>query len=367
LIKGRNLNNYISPIGWYLVGLFYLTLITKKMVQEKNTIIKYEGNCITLLSDDRNDYLNLTEIAKAWKKGKKPLRSWLKNKQTLDFLKVWERKNNPVFREAQMGTVLKAVKDSNFSMSVKYWSETTGAIGIFTKQGGEDGTSAYAHKDIAIRFAGWLNPEFELYLVEEIQRLKKIEDQKHSFELLTHQQIIALVRLKEIFKYVTHQEIVEDAHKEVYASKSASKLPFADFHKWRNKILDISAEQIDERIKQYCIDNKIPLTKKMMNRPKREKIIIYDTYETVKIAVWDFLQMKGEVNALNLANLVGDMIRTEKGEIQRANEDTLFTKKQSFGEISDFKQTIADMSVVRTARQVLEYRAKMIGKPGWTK
>jgi hypothetical protein len=279
-------------------------------------------------------------------------------KQTLDFLAVWEKKHNPKFRGAQMGTVLKAVKDSNFSISIKYWIETTNAIGIFTKTG--NFTSAFAHKDIAIRYAGWLSPDFELYLVEEIKRLKEIEKQKYSYELLTHDQIIHLIQLKEIFKFVAHQEMIEDAHKEIFASQSNSKNPFAEFHKWRNDILDIKPEIINERIRQYCIKKNIALTKKILNKSKRNKILILDSYDSVRNAVWDFLQIKEEVNALNLANLVRDIIMTENGEIFRINEDNLFQKKQNLGEFTDFKKALDNMPEIKTARQLLEYKRKQL-------
>lgn len=167
-----------------------------------------------------------------------------------------------------MSRVFELARQRN-GLSVNAWVEITKAKGIFIKSGDRAGT--YAHKDIAIRFAGWLSPEFELYLVEEIQRLKEIEKQKDSFELLSHEQILYLVRLKEVFKYVAHQTMIEDAHKEVFAARSGSKSPFSEFNSWRNKVLDISPQIIDARVKQYCIENKIALTKKILNKSKREK------------------------------------------------------------------------------------------------
>ncbi len=323
------------------------------MEQEKNTIIQYQGQQITLFSDEKADYVNLTEMAKAWKTYRS-IATWLKNKQTIGFLGVWEKKYNSNFDVHGFEYFMSEVKQKNFSLSVQNWVEKTNSIGVFSRKGAHAGT--YAHKDIAIRFAGWLSPEFELYLIEEIQKLKKLERQKYSYELLDHEQILFLVRLKEVFKYVVHQELIEDAHKQVYAAKSGAKNPFSEFHKWRNRILDINANVINERIKQYCIENKISLTNKMLRKPKREKILMLDTYESVRIAVWDFLKIKGEVNALNLANLVGDMIRTEKGEVLRKNETDLFHEKQDLGEYDDFEEKIGKISAVKSARQIIEDR-----------
>ena len=71
------------------------------MIEEKNSIIQYEGKQITLFSDEKNDYINITEVATAWR-GRKQIKSWLKNQQTLNFLEVWEKKHNASFNGAQM-------------------------------------------------------------------------------------------------------------------------------------------------------------------------------------------------------------------------------------------------------------------------
>lgn len=323
------------------------------MIQETNSIIKYDGKQITMFSDDRNDYVNLTDMIKAYE-SKKSVATWLKSKQTIEFLGVWEKRYNPKFKVLGFEYFLKEVKLKNFSISIQNWVEKTDAIGLFSRLGSFGGT--YAHKDIALKFAGWLSPEFELFLMEEIQRLKKIEEQKNSFELLDHKQILALVQLKEVFKYVIHQEAAEAAHKEVYAANSNGKNPFAEFNNWRNKMLDINPSDIDDRIMQYCIDNHIALTKSMLKKPKREKILILDSYQAVRNAVWDFLQMQGEANALNLANLVEKMVRIEKGIILRTNETNLLDTKQDLGNFTDFKKLLEEMPQIKTARQLLEVK-----------
>lgn len=81
-----------------------------------------------------------------------------------------------------------------------------------------------------------------------------------------------------------------------------------------------------------------------------------DSYEAVRNAVWDFLQIQGDINALNLANLVGNMIRIEKGEIRRENETDLFNEKQDLGEFTDFKDEVSKIPIGKTAREVLEQR-----------
>lgn len=333
------------------------------MANEKNSVIKYQGRAINLFSDERDDYVSLTDIYKAWNRYSKSISAWLKTKQTLEFLNAWEKKHNPNYDETQLSQVIKLARTRN-GLSAESWIEQTHGMGIFTRTGERAGT--YAHKDIAIRFAAWLSPEFELFLIEKIQELSELEKQKSESALLNHDEIIELIKLKEVFKYVAHQEIVEDAHRDVYASRRNTKNPYAEFNTWRNKILDIAPAQIDERIKEYCKENDIAITKKVLSRPRREKILMFDSYETVRHAVWDFLTMQGEINALNLANLVRDIIRTEKGELFRKNEDTLFEVKQDLGNLTDFAKQIGDIKQVKSAREVLAIRAeqkKQISNP----
>lgn len=324
------------------------------MSEEKSMVIQYQDDQIDLFSDDRADYISLTDMARAFK-GSKSIEMWLRNTGTISFLTAWEKLNNPDFRTPDFGGTTRQPGQKHFSLSVKVWIELTGAIGIFAKARGK-GQGTYAHKDIAFKFASWLSPEFELFIVKEFQRLKELERQKDSYELLSHEQILKLVRLKEVFKYVAHQELIEDAHAELFAARSGSKNPFAEFNNWRNKILDIEPAVIEERIKQYCIDNRIALTTKMLRKPKREKILLIDTYEAVRNAVWDFLQIQGEINALNLANLVGNMIRIEKGEVIRKNETDLFHRKQDLGQFNNFAEEVGEMKQIKTARQVLSLR-----------
>lgn len=317
--------------------------------RERYQMIPYEGNQITLFSDGFNDYISLTEMATAWKY-RKSIRQWLKNRQTIDFLCAWEKRHNHNFNGTHLSPVFEYIKKNNY-LSVDFWIRSTNAIGIFTRQSG-----TFAHKDIAIRFAAWLSPEFELYLVEEIQRLKEIENKVNSYELLNEEQILFLIRLKEVFKYVAHQTAIEEVHKQVFVAHSSAKNPFAEFNQWRNKILDIEPKTIDERIKQYCIDNQIALTTRILRKTKHDKILMLDSYEAVRNAVWDFLQMQGEVNAMNLAKIVEKMIRIEKGEVLRNNETDLFHEKQDLGEFNDFEQVIYQIPQVRTAKQILAYK-----------
>ena len=328
-------------------------------MSETSAVITYNGSQISLFLGEMDDEsVNLTDIAITFKK-RESIKTWLRNKQTIEFLNVWERKYNLKYDGAQLSTVLKLVRER--TLSIKQWIDLTNAKGIYTRTGDKAGT--YAHKDIALHFSRWISPEFELHLVEEIKRLKEIERQKNSLELLNHEQVLALVQLKEIFKYVTNQIAVEDAHKDVYAARSNSTNPFSEFHKWRNEILDMKVNDINDRIRQYYDTHHPSLTAKALNKSKREKILLLDSYDSVRNAVWDFLQMRGDLNALSLATLVGRMIRTEQGQVFRKNEDNLFDKKNTEPMVEKFTEMLAATQEVKTARELLAYREEIKKRP----
>ena len=103
------------------------------------------------------------------------VKNWLRSKNTLEYLGLWEMLNNPDFKGVEFDPFLKEAGSHAFTMSPSRWIETTGAIGLILKNGANGGT--YAQKDIAFKFASWVSVEFELYLIKEFQRLKA-EEQK---------------------------------------------------------------------------------------------------------------------------------------------------------------------------------------------
>ena len=105
---------------------------------------------------------------------------WLRNRNTLEFLSVWEKINNPDFNYGEFATIRNQSGLNSFKVSVKEWTEKTNAIGIFSKAGRYGGT--YAHKDIAFEFGTWISPTFKLYLITEYQRLKEVETNQYNLE-----------------------------------------------------------------------------------------------------------------------------------------------------------------------------------------
>lgn len=132
---------------------------------------------ITIISFNENDYISITDIAKY--KSDDPaavIGNWMRNRNTIEFLGVWESLYNPLFKPTEFEGFKKEAGLNAFTMSPQKWVNATGAIGIISKSGRYGGT--YAHKDIAFKFASWISVEFELYIVKEFQRLKAEEEKQ---------------------------------------------------------------------------------------------------------------------------------------------------------------------------------------------
>lgn len=150
------------------------------MSKDKNTIIEVKGAAITVLSHKDEDYICITDIArhKNAERMDDLVRNWLRNRNTIEFLGIWEQLNNPDFKPVEFDGIRMQAGLNSFTLTPKQWIEKTGAIGIISKAGRYGGT--YAHKDIAFEFASWISVEFKLYLIKEFQRLKEDENRRLS-------------------------------------------------------------------------------------------------------------------------------------------------------------------------------------------
>ena len=137
---------------------------------------------ISIREQDEEDYISLTDIARY----KDPrtddiIRNWLRNRNTIEFLGIWERLNNPDFNPVEFNGFRNNAGLNSFVLSVKQWIDHTKAIGLTSKAGRYGGT--YAHKDIAFEFASWISVEFKLYLIKEFQRLKATEKEQLGWDI----------------------------------------------------------------------------------------------------------------------------------------------------------------------------------------
>jgi hypothetical protein len=150
------------------------------MAKEKKATINVQGTAITILSQKEDDYICLTDMAKRFG-GDDLIYSWMRNRNTLEFLGIWEQMHNPGFKGGEFETFKKEAGLNSFHLTPKKWIEATQAIGIQSRAG-RYGGGTYAHKDLAFEFGSWLSPEFKLYLIKEFQRLKEDENRRLSLE-----------------------------------------------------------------------------------------------------------------------------------------------------------------------------------------
>jgi hypothetical protein len=187
----------------------------------KNKNIDVKGNQITILEQNEVDYISLTDMTGGFKEGSGLIGKWITNKNTLEYLGIWEKINNTDFNYPEFGVIELESGVNRFIMSVGQWIERTKAIGLIVKAGRYGGT--YAHKDIAFHFAMWLSPEFQIYLVREFQRLKEDENNRLKLEW-SYQRHLAKVNYRihtdAIKENLIPKELIKSQISFVYANEA---------------------------------------------------------------------------------------------------------------------------------------------------
>jgi hypothetical protein len=148
-----------------------------------DTIIKkldVQGTNISIISINKEDYISLTDMLKA-KDGDFFVSDWLRNRNTVEFLGIWEKIYNPHFNYGEYAIIKMQAGLNSYKISVKEWVEKTKAIGLRASTGRYGGT--YAHKDIAFEFGMWISAEFKIYLIKEFQRLKNEEMKQLGWDI----------------------------------------------------------------------------------------------------------------------------------------------------------------------------------------
>ncbi|MDR0810755.1 MAG: KilA-N domain-containing protein [Paludibacter sp.] len=145
----------------------------------KKETINVQGIAITIIAFEKDSYISLTDMLRA-KDGDFFISDWLRNRNTVEFLGIWESIYNPNFNYGEFAIIRSQAGLNNYKISVKEWVEKTNAIGLKATAGRYGGT--YAHKDIAFEFGMWISPEFKIYLIREFDRLKLDEQSRLSLE-----------------------------------------------------------------------------------------------------------------------------------------------------------------------------------------
>ena len=171
------------------------------MAKKKKDIL-VQGKKISLITSD-SDYISLTDIDGAFDGGGSHIENWMRNRNTVEFMGVWEAVHNPDFNSVGFDGIFAQTGLNRFKLSVKKWTAETNAIGITAKSGRYGGT--YAHPDIAFNFALWLSPTFQVYIAKEFQRLKQAEARERE-EALDW----SLKRLLSKINYSVHTDAIKE-------------------------------------------------------------------------------------------------------------------------------------------------------------
>ena len=221
------------------------------MSKVKKDKIEAKGFAIQIYTEDfRNDYISLTDIAryKNMHEPKDVVKNWLRVRDTIEFLGLWETIHNPNFKGVEFDSFRKEAGTNAFTLSPQRWIENTNAIGIISKSGRGGGT--FAHPDIAMEFASWISAEFKLYLIQDYKRLKSDENSKLSLKWNLNREI-SKINYK-IHTDAIKEYLLEDLTNEQLSYKYASEadiLNVALFNKrakqWREENPDLKGNMRD--------------------------------------------------------------------------------------------------------------------------
>ena len=195
------------------------------MSKIKKDILHVQGIDVGIYTEDyRNEYISLTDIAR-YRNSDDPrfaIQNWMRNRNTIEFLGLWESLHNPTFNRVQFDTFKNEAGLNRFVMTPSKWIELTGAIGIVTKAGRYNG-GTYAHSDIAMEFASWISAEFKLYLMKDYRRLKYDENSRLSLSWNLNREISKLnyrVHTDAIQQNLLPPELTKEQQSYVYADEA---------------------------------------------------------------------------------------------------------------------------------------------------
>ena len=153
-------------------------ICNQKLYMAKSKIISVQGREITLISDQMNDYISLTDMAR-YRDSERTnyiIQNWMRTRSAIEFCGLWEQLNNPDFKGIEFDAFKNESGSNSFALTPQKWIDTTNAKGIISKSGRYGGT--FAHRDIAFEFATWISAEFKFYFIKEFQRLKADESDR---------------------------------------------------------------------------------------------------------------------------------------------------------------------------------------------
>lgn len=215
--------------------------------------LKVDNKKINYIKIDHEDYISITDMLKS-KDGVFFVTDWLRNRNTIEFLGIWEELHNPNFNYGEFAIIKSKAGLNSYKISVKEWVKNTNAIGIISKAGRYGGT--YAHKDIAFEFGMWISPKFKLLLIKEFERLKKEEQSKLGWNAKRElSKINYRIHTSAIKNNIVPPKLTKDQINYIYASE-ADVLNMALFgitaKEWR-----INNPKLEGNIRDYASINEL--------------------------------------------------------------------------------------------------------------
>jgi hypothetical protein len=268
---------------------------------KKTSVISVQDIDITIASFDIDDYICITDMAKA-KSGESRaadiIKNWIRNRATLEFLGTWEMMFNPDFKVVEFDHFKNHAGLPTFTLSAKQWIEKTGAVGIYVQSGRYGGT--YAHKDIAFEFGSAISPVFKLYLIKEYQRLKDAENNVKRIEWSAKRflsKINYLIHTDAVKKYVLPQNNYTKQTEWIAYADEADLLNVALFgctaKEWRKANPELAK---NSNIRDYASVNELTVLSNLEthnaelikeNRPKADRFRILYEIAKYQIAILD--------------------------------------------------------------------------------
>ena len=179
-----------------------------------------QGVSVSVQSTPKGDYISITDMARRFG-DENLIYSWMRNRNTVEFMGIWEQLHNPSFKGGEFETFRKSSGLNSFHLTPRKWIDATAAIGIRSQAGRYGGT--YAHADIAFEFGSWLSPEFKLYLIKEFQRLKAEESRRLSLDWDLHRTLAKInyrIHTDAIKTHLIPRQLGSDQTIATYASEA---------------------------------------------------------------------------------------------------------------------------------------------------
>ncbi|MDO9230863.1 MAG: KilA-N domain-containing protein [bacterium] len=276
----------------------------------KKTKIIVKGSEITIVKYHGDDYISLTDMVRNFEDGSVLIEKWLRNKNTVEFIGIWEQINNPNFNSPEFGGIMNEAGFNRFTLSVKKWVEKTNAIGLIAKTGRFD-SGTFANKDIAFEFGSWLSAEFKLYLIKEFQRLKADEASSLKLEW-SFQRTLAKIN------YRIHTEAIKEKLIPLELTKGQINMKYAN----EADLLNVALFGITAKMWR---DKNTKLAGNIRDYASIEQLVVLSNLESINaLLIHDGMPSKDRIQKLNSTAIIQMKSLLTSKEVKKLESPTSY-------------------------------------------